>query len=544
MQLAPLSHQRRLLKDGTGMEFADGFSALELRSVQWACARSSFDRAGVPGGLPAGQSMFINKWLTFTAAASLELVAGVVYAFSLYSPTLKENLNISQTQLQGLATAIGAGGFFAFIPGLLYDANIDAYPKLAPRLIGGTGVSAHVLGYSILWLQATERISLHYWQLIAICLLASNSIVWLDTSLLATNIRNFPFEKGTIAGILKGFLGLSASICTTIYIGLFKPDQQSFLLFLALFPAALALLSLPFVNQVPFEEQSQSPAMHKGFTPARRFLVAYAVLGSLVVWQLSSSLLRAVAPSSQGVDFGVMCVTLLILAGLLLVPYRAGGILSQPIEEKHHSPDGTPADRPGTVSAGSETGDVRPLLQDERSQSGGLTPEERSSRAAQTAADSADVKGFSRRKGGRSGGVEADGDGSQVTLPSLTLGQSLQSCNYWLLWLSLVIGMGAGGTYLSNLSQLAQSRGGTEDSQDIYISLFTTNNCLGRILAGWASERALHQYGCPRTLFLVGHLVLTSAIYACTAAAPLQALWAISLIGGLAFGASGPSWLP
>ena len=69
------------------------------------------------------------------------------------------------------------------------------------------------------------------------------------------------------AGILKGFLGLSASICATIYIGVFKPDQRSFLLFLALFPAVLAVLALPFVNLVPFEEQSESPAVHKGFTP-------------------------------------------------------------------------------------------------------------------------------------------------------------------------------------------------------------------------------------------------------------------------------------
>ena len=34
----------------------------------------------------------------------------------------------------------------------------------------------------------------------------------------------------------------------------------------------------------------------------------------------------------------------------------------------------------------------------------------------------------------------------------------------------------------------------------------------------------------------MGQLVLTSAVYACTAAAPLHALGAISLLGGLAFG--------
>ena len=73
--------------------------------------------------------------------------------------------------------------------------------------------------------------------------------------------------------------------------------------------------------------------------------MAYAVLGALVVWQLSSSLLRAVAPGSQAADFAVMCMTLLILACLFLVPYRAGGIFSHPIEEKPHSLDGMSPDR-------------------------------------------------------------------------------------------------------------------------------------------------------------------------------------------------------
>ena len=44
------------------------------------------------------------------------------------------------------------------------------------------------------------------------------------------------------------------------------------------------------------------------------------------------------------------------------------------------------------MSAGSETGDARPLLQDERSTSGGLTPHGQRAAAPQTTADSADVK--------------------------------------------------------------------------------------------------------------------------------------------------------
>lgn len=48
--------------------------------------------------------------------------------------------------------------------------------------------------------------------------------------------------------------------------------------------------------------------------------------------------------------------------------------------------------RHGTVSAGSETGDARPLLQEERSNSGGLTLRGQRPVAPQTTADSADVK--------------------------------------------------------------------------------------------------------------------------------------------------------
>lgn len=59
----------------------------------------------------------------------------------------------------------------------------------------------------------------------------------------------------------------------------------------------------------------------------------------------------------------------------------------------------------------------------------------------------------SGRQVGRAGGLEADGVGTEDRLPNLTLGQSLQSCDYWLLWFSLVIGMGAGFSYLSNLSK-------------------------------------------------------------------------------------------
>ncbi len=48
--------------------------------------------------------------------------------------------------------------------------------------------------------------------------------------------------------------------------------------------------------------------------------------------------------------------------------------------------------RPSGMSAGSETGDLRPLLRDQRSTSDGQSAPERLSTAGQTNVDSADAK--------------------------------------------------------------------------------------------------------------------------------------------------------
>ena len=53
-------------------------------------------------------------------------------------------------------------------------------------------------------------------------------------------------------GILKAFLGLSASAYITIYVSFLEPDALRFLLVLAVAPTAVALLSSPFINYVPF----------------------------------------------------------------------------------------------------------------------------------------------------------------------------------------------------------------------------------------------------------------------------------------------------
>lgn len=58
--------------------------------------------------------------------------------------------------------------------------------------------------------------------------------------------------RGTVIGILKAFLGLSASAYITIYVSFIEPDAIRFLKILALAPTAVALFSSLFINYVPF----------------------------------------------------------------------------------------------------------------------------------------------------------------------------------------------------------------------------------------------------------------------------------------------------
>lgn len=58
--------------------------------------------------------------------------------------------------------------------------------------------------------------------------------------------------RGTVIGILKAFLGLSASAYITIYVSFLEPNAIKFLLVLAVAPVSVALVASLFINYVPF----------------------------------------------------------------------------------------------------------------------------------------------------------------------------------------------------------------------------------------------------------------------------------------------------
>ncbi|KAF0893081.1 hypothetical protein E2562_021334 [Oryza meyeriana var. granulata] len=100
-----------------------------------------------------------------------------------------------------LGVANDVGENVGLVPGVL--AN-----RLPPWLILVIGSACAFLGFGTLWLAVTKTLVMPYWVLcIALCI-GTNSSAWLGTAALVTNMRNFPLSRGTVAGLIKGYVAL------------------------------------------------------------------------------------------------------------------------------------------------------------------------------------------------------------------------------------------------------------------------------------------------------------------------------------------------
>ena len=62
--------------------------------------------------------MYLSKWASFSAGVFLQFCSGLCYTFSLFAPAIKEKFGFTQTELEGIGTALTSGGLFAIVPGL------------------------------------------------------------------------------------------------------------------------------------------------------------------------------------------------------------------------------------------------------------------------------------------------------------------------------------------------------------------------------------------------------------------------------------------
>eukprot|EP00250_Pteridium_aquilinum_P012935 c21036_g1_i1 orf=139-2034(+) len=471
--------------------------------------------------------LWASRWLVLVASFWIQTCAGIGYAFGSYSPLIKSSLGYNQQRISILGNAKDIGDAIGLISGSLNEI----LPVWCIYLIGAL---QNLIGYGWLWLIVTKRAGvLPFWAICILIFIGTNGETYFNTASLVTNVRNFPKSRGHVVGLLKGFTGLCSAIFTQIYTTFFYPDEAAFLFIVAVGPTMVACFVMFLVRPIKVKPGDSTRSESIGFTfiYADCLVVAAYLMGVMLLQDFVT------------VSFSVSLAFTLILFFFILLPL-ATPIVSWIVRHKssasapmRSSEDRLPIPTPsadeenkditvpllpesemlisdmGFTSkdlgqpyfglesrAGSFTGSVDfSEMEDEKPTEIDSLPEpirkqrilEIRKRIVLSAAEGA-VR-VKRKRGPRRG-------------EDFTLLQGFVKADFWLLFFALVCGSGTGLTAIDNMGQMSESQGYA--NSNVFVSMLSIWNFLGRLLGGYASEVIARRYVLPRSWALAVALFL------------------------------------
>ncbi|XP_075503634.1 protein NUCLEAR FUSION DEFECTIVE 4 [Primulina tabacum] len=419
-------------------------------------------------------------WVGLGAAVWVQIAAGNAYTFPLYSPSLKSVLGFNQHQLTILGVANDIGENVGILAGMVCN-------KLPPWAVLLVGVFAAFLGYGVLWLAVSQTVqSVPYWVLwLALCI-GANSSAWLATPVLVTNMRNFPLSRGTVAGVLKGYGGLSAAVFTEVYTMVLNGSDSNLLLLLTLGIPTTGLAMMYFIRPC-------TPASGEDSYEHAHFLFTQGASISLAIYLLTTTILKNLLFLGNVISYIILAIMIILLMAPLAIP------LKMTLFPANNKKPPQPAD---IVSGDTDLNPADPLL----------TP---SSSATYLGSfyESEDVSEIDL--------LLAVGEGAVKKKRRPRRGEDFKfreavvKADFWLLWFVYFVGVGSGVTVLNNLAQIGVSLGVSDAT--MLLSLFSFCNFLGRLGAGAVSEHFVRSKTIPRTFWMTITqfiMILTFLLYA------------------------------
>lgn len=409
-------------------------------------------------------------WVGLAAAVWVQIAAGAGYNFPLYSPALKAVLGYNQRQLTMLGVANDIGENFGILPGVVCN-------RLPPWLVLLIGSASCFIGYGVLWLAVSRTIDfLPYWALwIALCI-ATNSSAWLGTGVLVTNMRNFPFSRGTVAGILKGYIGLSAAVYTLIYTGVLNHSPSKLLLLLTLGLPVVCLVMMYFVRPcTPASEDDSSEHGH--------FLFTQIVCVFLGLYLITSTLVDNVLSPSSLVTYIFFGIMILFLLSPLAIPLK---MTFYPNKKKS-----------GITTPSSSSDQLSQLDQDTTEPLLAVSSSATNLSSFQESDDSSDVD-ILLAEG--EGAIHMKKKRKPKRGEDFRFREALIKADFWLLFLCYFLGVGSGVTVLNNLAQIGIAAGVNDTT--ILLCLFSFCNFIGRLGGGSMSEYYVRSKMLPRSIWM------------------------------------------
>uniref|UniRef100_A0A0C9QSH0 TSA: Wollemia nobilis Ref_Wollemi_Transcript_11821_3395 transcribed RNA sequence n=1 Tax=Wollemia nobilis TaxID=56998 RepID=A0A0C9QSH0_9CONI len=470
---------------------------------------------GLKQAIAVAQNVAKGRWLVVFVSFLIMSFAGGTYIFGIYSEEIKQVLGYDQETLTTLGFFKDLGGNVGILSGLINE--------FAPAwVILGIGALMNITGYLMIWLSVTKRVSKPKpWQMYLYICIGANSQTFANTGSLVTCVKNFPQSRGSVLGILKGFVGLSGAIFTQIYHAIYGNNPSAMILLLGWLPTAVSLIFMLTVR--PVKATAQKNELRSFY----RFLyIALAMAGFLIAVIVVENHQQHRFPK-WGYQISTTIVLLFLLSNLVVavkaeMDQRNEQLL---LQQQQQSPE-IEIVLNKNVAKMDQTNEQ---LQHQSPEIGiGLNKN----------VDKIEKMEDAKAESWRSRFVaffKAPNRGEDYTIP-----QALVSLDMIVLFVATICGVGSTLTAIDNMGQIGKALGYTPVNISTFVSLISIWNFLGRVVAGFLSEFLLQRYRFPRPLMLPIILVIACVGHVFIAFALPGSLYVASILIGLCFGAQWP----
>ncbi|QCD97949.1 hypothetical protein DEO72_LG6g2663 [Vigna unguiculata] len=430
-----------------------------------------------------------GRWFMLYASLLIMAAAGSVYMFGMYSNEVKTSLGYDQTTLNLLSFFKDLGATVGIVSGLINEVT-------PPWVVLSIGVLMNFFGYFMIWLAVSGRISKpHVWQTCLYIFIGANSQTFANTGALVTCVKNFPGSRGSLSGLLKGYVGLSGAIIAQFYHAFYGDhNPQALILLFAWLPAAVNFLFLPTIrifNNVYHHRPNQNKVFY------HLLYISLALAAFLMVLIIMQNKLSFTRP--EFVADAVVVLFLLLLP--LVVVFR---------EEINHLKAKTQG---VTDSEFKVVTEITP------------PPTVEPEVPTTTCSSSSCFKNILN---------------PPKRWEDYTILQALLSIDMVILFAATIFGVGGALTAIDNLGQIGSSLGYPRKSITTCVSLLSIWNYLGRVVAGFSSEMLLTKYKVPRPLMFTLVMLLSCVGHILIALGAPNSLYFASVIIGFCLGAQWP----